>query len=60
MSKTLKKIRLELDVEVDGEWPGDDQACEAALGHVPNGIIELGESCVLLVRSMTAEVVNEG
>jgi hypothetical protein len=53
-----KTIRLELQISVDGDWPGDDRACEAVLQHVPSGIVEVDNSSVLLIEAMTAEVVD--
>jgi hypothetical protein len=51
-----KTIRLELQIAVDGDWPGDDRACEAVLQHVPSGIVEVDDGSVLLIETMTAEV----
>lgn len=54
-----KTIRLELEVEVDDDWPGDNEACDAALSHVPNGVIDLGSNRALLILSVSAEVVGD-
>ena len=41
----IHTIRIELTVEVAGEWPGNEAACDAALtqiltAHNPNGMVE--------------------
>ena len=54
----IHTIRIELTVEVAGEWPGNDTACDAALAHVPSGIIDLGDHGALLIQSMTAEILD--
>ena len=53
-----KTIRLVPQISVDGDWPGDDRACEAVLQHVPSGIVEVDHRSVLLIEAMTAEVVD--
>lgn len=42
-----------MTVDVDGEWPGDAIACEAALNHVPSGMIELAGDDLLLIKGNT-------
>ena len=54
----IHTIRIELTVEVAGEWPGNDAACDAALAHVPSGVIDLGDHGALLIQSMTAEILD--
>ena len=54
----IHTIRIELTVEVAGEWPGNDAACDAALAHVSSGVIDVGDHGALLIQSMTAEILG--
>ena len=54
----IHTIRIELTVEVSGEWPDNDAACDAALAHVTSGVIDVGDHGALLIQIMTAEILN--
>ena len=47
----IHTIRIELTVEVAGEWPGNEAACDTALAHVPSGVIDMGDHGALLIKA---------